>query len=205
MNKWIRRRRNTLGYGVQSPSDFYFVRHVLRETLPYYAYEALHEAVGTHDTSCTPRDEAVLRLLFRLANHVRPATILHVGCDTPLIAYSMQLACPKARVIGIAGDGGHDQLEEALQVLGTVELMHIAHTHHYRELVQQAMPHMRSKTLLIMEGIDIDKAKHAWWEELRQSPLTGVSYDLGSMGLLFFDKNRYKDTYWVSMRNLIGR
>lgn len=42
MNKWIRRRRNTLGYGVQSPSDFYFVQHVLREQSSYYAYEAIH-------------------------------------------------------------------------------------------------------------------------------------------------------------------
>ena len=202
MNKWIRRRRNTLGYGVQSPSDFYFVRHVLRETLPYYAYEVLHEAVGTHGT---PRDEAVLRLLFRLVNHVRPTTMLHVGYGTPLASYSMQLACPKAHAINITGDAGPDQLAEALQTLGTVELMHITHTPHYRELVQQAMPHLCSKTLLIIEGIDTDKTKHAWWEELRQSPLTGVSYDLGGMGLLFFDKNRYKDTYWVRMQSLIGR
>ena len=41
-NKWIRRKRNSLGFGVQSANDFYFVQHVLREQLPYYANPEKH-------------------------------------------------------------------------------------------------------------------------------------------------------------------
>lgn len=204
MNKWIRRKRNTLGYGVQSPSDFYFVRHVLRGKSHYYAYDKLHEAVKGSDDKGTLYDEEVCRLLFRLTDYVHPEVILQVGIAPQLAAYSMTLARPTARHIIIdTRTTGNDEVKtfvQTLQETGKIELLHVAHTPHYKEIVDLALPHVCNKTLLIIEGIRESKEKRMWWERLKQSALTGVSYDLGAMGLLFFDKTRYKDAYWVTMR-----
>ena len=65
MNKWIRRKRNSHGYGVQSPSDFYFVQHVLREEMPYYGYSELQQAEGEFSTSLPRYSMSINRLLFR--------------------------------------------------------------------------------------------------------------------------------------------
>ena len=203
MNKWIRRKRNTLGYGVQSPSDFYFVRHVLRGKSPYYAYAELHEAVKRSSTKNAP-DEELCRLLFRLTDYVHPEVILQVGTAPELAAYSMALARPTARHIAIdAGKKGDDEVRtfaQTIQETAQIELLHVARTPYYKDIVTLALPHVCNKTLFIIEGIRESKEKRMWWKGLQQSPLTGVSYDLGTMGLLFFDKTRYKDAYWVAMR-----
>ena len=43
ISDWINRQRHNRGYGVQSPSAFFFVTQVLKERLPYYAYPILEE------------------------------------------------------------------------------------------------------------------------------------------------------------------
>lgn len=50
------------------------------------------------------------------------------------------------------------------------------------------------------KGIDADTDKRAWWKMLQESQHTGVSYDVDSVWLLFFDKARYKDRYWISLK-----
>ena len=78
-NKWIRRKRNSLGFGVQSANDFYFVQHVMREQLPYYAYAEIHRLMQLCPTEHADYPEENIRLLFRLANFIHPRTIIEVG------------------------------------------------------------------------------------------------------------------------------
>lgn len=220
INKWIRRRRNSWGYGVQSPSDFYFVQHVLRERTPYYAYAALEELATTCESHPPHYTCKVITLLFRLANHVHPDTIVEVGAG--LSAYAMAMACPSAQSIAIAKPEACDEIlqqliarypqveikrgdemaifTELLRKQPSLGLLHIAHTPHYREVMDAALPNVTDRTLIIIEGIRDSKEKLVWWESLQKSPLTGISYDLGSIGLLFFDRARHKNTYWINLR-----
>ena len=91
-NKWIRRKRNSLGFGVQSPSDFYFVQHVLREQLPYYAYAEIHRMAKQNSTEGADYPEEIIRLLFRLTNHIHPQTIIEVGTGSGLSACAIAMA-----------------------------------------------------------------------------------------------------------------
>ena len=68
------------------------------------------------------------------------------------------------------------------------------------EVMDAALPNVTDRTLIIIEGIRDSKEKLVWWESLQKSPLTGISYDLGSIGLLFFDRARHKNTYWINLR-----
>ena len=61
---WINRKRHNRGFGIQSPSAFFFVTQVLKEKLPYYAYEEL-DAIAIE---CGGMNREACRRLFRIAN-----------------------------------------------------------------------------------------------------------------------------------------
>ena len=71
---WLRRLRHSRGFGIQSPTDYAFVRYVVCEPWPYYAYDTL----GQGDDWLTRR---LGRLYFRLANWRQPATIVTNGYE----------------------------------------------------------------------------------------------------------------------------
>ena len=45
---WLSRIHRVWGFGIQSPTDYAFVRYVVNEHWPYYAYEEL-TAIGRQD------------------------------------------------------------------------------------------------------------------------------------------------------------
>lgn len=217
-NRWIRRKRNSLGFGVQSPNDFYFVQHVLREQSAYYGYSDLHKLIQSASTDAPIYPETIYRLLFRLANFVHPSVIVEAGTGSGLSACAMILGHPMGRCItldkstkAIDDIGTFPQVtiesgdeialfDRIIEEIGTIEMLHIAHTEHYATIVEHALPHVCNKSLFIIEGIHDNPEKRLWWKQLRESPYTGVSYDLSTTGLLFFDKTRYKDSYWIDLK-----
>ena len=95
---WLRRIGHCRGFGIQSPSDYRFVRYVVNEHWPYYAYEKL----GTGDDWLRCK---LGRLFFRLANYLQPDSIadllgyedyLHAGCRKAAISRDL---LPQANLI----------------------------------------------------------------------------------------------------------
>jgi len=66
---WLSRIFHCRGFGVQSPTDYRFVRYVVNEHWPYYQYAE----VGQDDDWLT---QHVGRLCFRLANWRQPKTVV---------------------------------------------------------------------------------------------------------------------------------
>lgn len=212
-----------MGYGVQSPNDFHFVQHVLREKLPYYAYSTLKEFSRDLSRYHPSNPVAIDQLLFRLANHVHPTLMIEVGAGTSALALS--LACPTARCVAITEDDAlnssiwehatrdlqievktGDEMAIFLQLLHDhqeIGMLHIAHTSRYREILEAALPHVTDDTLIVIEGIRESKEKVVWWESLLESPSTVICYDLGNVGLLFFDRSRHKNTYWINLKKRV--
>lgn len=65
---WLKRVGHCRGFGIQSPTDYRFVRYVINEHWPYYQYALL----GRHDEWLTRK---VGRLYFRIANWLQPSAI----------------------------------------------------------------------------------------------------------------------------------
>lgn len=85
---WIRRIRHCRGFGIQSPTDYRFVRNVINEKCPYHAYEEL------------PAGDDWLRrklgkLYFRLANDRQPSNVI----DKVGMMDYVQAGCKKARKV----------------------------------------------------------------------------------------------------------
>lgn len=84
---WLRRAGHSRGFGIQSPTDYHFVRYVVNEHWPYYAYAALGRADGW-------QRRKLGRLYFRLANHFQPAVVL----DLVGVGEYVQAGCRKSVV-----------------------------------------------------------------------------------------------------------
>lgn len=66
---WLRRIWHCRGFGIQSPTDYRFVRNVINETWPYYAYDDLADEADW-------LKRKLGRLYLRLANDRQPRRVI---------------------------------------------------------------------------------------------------------------------------------
>ena len=83
---WLSRIHKCQGFGIQSPTDFDFVRTVVNEHSPYYAYDHIK-------ASCWYQRH-LGQLYLRIANWRQPSTIL---TDDYLLWF--QAGCRSARIL----------------------------------------------------------------------------------------------------------
>ena len=162
---WIRRVHRCRGFGIQSPTDYSFVRYVINEHWPYYAYDQLNG-----DDWLTSK---LGRLYFRLANWRQPSTMIQdeyqrywqAGCiETNFVPIINKVEL--ARVLVEDYDGWEALLSKCDQ-----------------------------KSVIVVEGIWRDWER---WHKLEADENTGVTFDLYYCGIVFFDKNRFKQNYIIN-------
>jgi hypothetical protein len=88
---WISRIHRCRGFGIQSPSDYRFVRYVIDERWPYYAYERLGSGDGwlAKKIGC---------LCFRLTNWRQPKNVI----DLIGVADYVKAACKDVQIVTVA-------------------------------------------------------------------------------------------------------
>ena len=208
LGDWINRKRHNGGYGIQSPSSFFFVTQVLKERLPYYAYPMLDKAVGGNR-----RRRRHFRELFRITNHHSPANCISVGSATA--ACTMLLARPSVAHYAIAPaemtDGRRDLLDEMgcniahsteqlpaiIEKVGEIGMLYVdaSATDDAYALLRAALPHTNKNSIVVVDGINRNKSIQEWWQQLVADSATVITYDMYSYGLLLFDKERIKQHY----------
>ena len=206
LGDWINRKRHNRGFGIQSPSAFFFITQVLKERLPYYAYPTLDKAVGGGRAW-----KRHLRELFRITNYQRPNNCISVGAADA--ACAMALARPSATHHTIAAAkmtaetqqllserGCHildstRHLPAIIKQMGTVGMLYINATNEAYPFIKAALPHTNNNSLIVVYGINRNNTIREWWQQLINDSATVVTYDMYSYGLLFFDKEKKKQHY----------
>lgn len=166
---WLCRFPHSCGFGIQSPTDYAFVREVVNEHGLYYAYRefsefgenSLHKKLG--------------KLYFRLANWRQPSMMLQDEYERYWLA-----GCKKI------------QWATALTHL---ELGRMTLDGNYREEFHQLCNMTDHASVLVIEGIYRD---WDFWHEIEKNVRVGVTFDLYYCGIVFFDKTRYKKNYKVN-------
>lgn len=166
---WLSRISYSLGFGIQSPTDYAFVRYVINEHWPYYAYKDLDAM--TNDSL----KRKLGRLYFRLANWRQPSVMKRDEFEPYWSA-----GCRKTKMMDMV-----DRME-----LGRLPL-----TGDYRQLMSDIYPHVDCQSVLVIEGINRD---WDFWKEIEQDARTGVTFDLYYCGIVFFDTKRHKKNYKVN-------
>ena len=165
---WLSRLNHCRGFGIQSPTDYWFVRYVINEHWPYYRYSEL----GKGDKWLTRK---LGRLYFRRANWRQPKTYLCNGYQTYL-----QAGCGTAMI--------NKSTEHADMILLKME-------NDYRRKIIDIFNKVSETSILILEGIWKDRS---FWETVVADNRTGVTFDLYYCGIVMFDKKRHKKNYIIN-------
>ena len=165
---WLSRVNHCKGFGIQSPTDYSFVRYVINEHWPYYQYEE----VGKDDDWLTRK---LGLLYFRIANWLQPKVIMSDGYQDYL-----QEGCKTAMF--------NDQAE-------TIDLVHLKLNGDYRSRVPNIYNKVNARSVMIIEDIRKDMS---FWREVTNDEHTGITYDLFYCGIVMFDKGRHKMNYIIN-------
>lgn len=184
---WLRRIKYCRGFGVQSPSAYRFIRYVINEHYPYYAYDELRKELPRLDSLTRKRME----LYFRVANYRQASLWLDYSRRDDTIAIYVGRGCNATRVRNIA--------DSQQPVSGDkIEVLRICPIAGCEALLEAALQKTDDHTLFIIEDIGYNDTAKRMWQTLLESALTSVSYDLYYLGIAFFDRKRYKNNYIVN-------
>lgn len=183
---WLKRCTHCRGFGVQSPSAYRFIRYVINEHYPYYAYEELKE----HMNMLSKHQHKLGRLFFRLANFWQPDFCY---CDQPQFLKYAQAGSHRMKSGAIS-----EFLEKSAfhcvpntdRILIWVDLEYAA------DVLDELLTKCTSQTLLVVNGIN--NKNHALWKKLQADVQVGITYHLYYCGIVFFDKSVYKQHYEVN-------
>ena len=184
---WLRRIKYCRGFGVQSPSAYRFIRYVINEHYPYYAYDELRKELPRLDSLTRKRME----LYFRVANF-RQASLWLDFCErNDVIATYVGRGCHATQVRRIT------DLQQ-ITADARIEVLRICPTAGSEAVLEAALQQTDDRTLFIIEDIGYNDTAKRMWQKLLESDLTSVSYDLYYLGIAFFDRKRYKANYVVN-------
>lgn len=184
---WLRRIKYCRGFGVQSPSAYRFIRYVINEHYPYYAYDELRKEMPRLDSLTRKRME----LYFRVANF-RQASLWLDFCErNDVIATYVGRGCHATQV---------RRITDLRQITADdrIEVLRICPTAGSEAVLEAALQKTDDHTLFIIEDICYNDTAKRMWQKLLESDLTSVSYDLYYLGIAFFDRKRYKANYVVN-------
>lgn len=246
--------RNGKGHGMHSPALFGFVLHVLNNKsgyVPPVEIETLRKAL-LHDTRTLEiedfgagsrvakkrqrtagelarsaiKPKRYAQLLYRLARHYQPQTILELGTSLGITTAYFAQASPSARVISIEGSesiaavaaenftklelknieqkiGNFDDLLPAVvQQLWSIDLAFVDGNHRYGPTLNyfhQLLPAMRNDSILVFDDIHWSEEMEKAWLEIQQHPAVKCTVDIFFLGFVFF-RQEFKEKQHFSVR-----
>ena len=245
---------NGKGHGIHSPFVFDFMTHVLNDRGPYPAWAAIEElrgrllrddrlvriedmGAGTAGSGAGVRSRKIAdiarraakprrlgQLLFRIAHHYQPATVLELGTSLGLSTAYLATGAPAAHVISIEGSesireaaaenlrslglapelvqGNFDEvLGPLLSRIGPVGLAFVDGNHRYEPTLRyfhSLMAQMSAPAVLIFDDIHWSADMERAWAEIRADSRVYMTIDLFFIGLVFLrDEFKIKQDFTI--------
>lgn len=181
---WIHRMGYSRGFGVQSPSAYSFIRYVLTEHYPYYAYDELKMRFKSFDHATKKKG----RLYFRLANYAQASHWFdyHLA-EQPYAAYVHE-GCRKTVFQAIDGK----------TIPNAFRIARLSMSEDYQAVYEALCKVATDDSILILEGINDNKDTKAFWKRVQESQKATRTYDLFLCGIIVFDTSKHKHHYIVN-------
>lgn len=181
---WIHRMGYSRGFGVQSPSAYSFIRYVLTEHYPYYAYDELKMRFKSFNHATKKKG----RLYFRLANYAQASHWFdYHSAEQPYAAYVHE-GCRKTVFQAIDGK----------TIPNAFRIARLSMTEDYQAVYEALCKVATDDSILILEGINDDKDTKAFWKRVQESQKATRTYDLFLCGIIVFDTSKHKHHYIVN-------
>ena len=181
---WIHRMGYSRGFGVQSPSAYSFIRYVLTEHYPYYAYDELKMRFKSFDHATKKKG----RLYFRLANYAQASHWFdYHSAEQPYAAYVHE-GCRKTIFQAIDGK----------TIPNAFRIARLSMTEDYQAVYEALCKVATDDSILILEGINDNKGTKAFWKRVQERQKATRTYDLFLCGIIVFDTSKHKHHYIVN-------
>lgn len=181
---WIHRMGYSRGFGVQSPSAYSFIRYVLTEHYPYYAYDELKMRFKSFDHATKKKG----RLYFRLANYAQASHWFdYHSAEQPYATYVHE-GCRKTVFQAIDGK----------TIPHAFRIARLSMTEDYQAVYEALCKVATDDSILILEGINDNKDTKAFWKRVQESQKATRTYDLFLCGIIVFDTSKHKHHYIVN-------
>ena len=244
---------NGRGHGVHSPFVYEFITRVLNDDRYFYAYETIErirqelltdvreielEDFGAGSrvkktnirrvsdiarSSLKPKKYG--QLLFRIADHYAPASILELGTSLGITTAYFAMAKKDAKVITMEGarsvaelagnnfeklglaniellTGNFDTtLTSAIAKAGQVDLAFIDGNHRYEPTIRyfkEMLPSIHPYSMLIFDDIHWSSEMEQVWKEIQEHASVTLTIDLFFIGIVLFRKeNKAKQHFTI--------
>ena len=197
---WLRRVRYSRGFGVQSPWAYRFIRYVVNEHYPYYKYEHLAEQIYGIDKTT----RKLCKFYFRLANYQQAHTFVDCYPTSSCYKIYVDAGCQKANYHRITEATSEEELIHLFSNIGEYSMLRVPLVANYRTVVDKALDHLPSSSVLIIENIKRDRDAQKYWSELISDSRTGVSFDLYYCGVLFLNNDMVKQSVYRKFLKIQG-
>jgi len=154
------------------------------------------------------------QLLFRMANHYRPNTILELGTSLGITTGYLALGNQEANVITMEGSVAiaekalenfrdmnlknvklvqgnfDDTLSKVLSALGRIDMAFVDGNHRKvptLDYFRQLIQIMSAESVIVFDDIHWSREMEEAWEQIRQDPRVTLSIDLFFIGFVFFN------------------
>lgn len=175
-------------------------------------------------TALKPKKYA--QLLFRLAKHYRPNTIIELGTSLGITTAYLSVANPSASLTTIEGSqaikqvadenfsklelsniqslrGNFDHvLPQVLQQLPAVDMGYIDGNHRYTPTLDyfgQLLEKSHNETILVFDDIHWSKEMESAWQAIQHHPSVRCTIDIFFLGFVFF-RQEFKEKLHYNIR-----
>ncbi|MBR6980046.1 MAG: hypothetical protein IKH88_09465 [Prevotella sp.] len=185
---WLGRIGHCRGFGVQSPTDYRFVRYVINEHAPYYAYDDLSRRLPALDGLT----RKMCKLYFRLSNHCQAVYFIDVKPVNEAYGIYVKAACGKTQKLDL------HLMDEALVPFDTPFLARAECCEDNMGVIRHLLEQADDHCVVVVEGIKESRQSKACWKALQAAEQAMVTYDLYYCGIIITTKKRYKKNYIIN-------
>jgi hypothetical protein len=179
------------GFGVQSPFAYSFITEIVNQTGLYYNYCELDKLYGANGNIRS----RLAKLYFRLTNYCQPNVVVEYCTSTDSLEKAFHLA----------HDGiDFKRLDSSIidvpyvENLTNIDIFRVVLDNYFRVVFERLLLKVTSNSVFILEGIHDNNETKAFWYEVVENKNVVVTFDLYYVGIVFFNKDYYKQNYVVN-------
>lgn len=239
-------------HGIHSPFVFHIQHKIIDEKIPFYSFDDIEsvraklllsqQEITVKDFGAGAKSNANKKvkikqiasrslkppkdaqLLFRLAYHFKPQTILELGTSLGITTAYLGKACPNAKIISIEGAPSVakvasvnlkkldvlnvkqeigafvDKLKPVMNEFEKLDFVFFDGNHRYQatlDYFEACLPKADEDSIFVFDDIYWSSEMQKAWERIKQHPSVSITVDVYTMGIVFFKKDQAKEDFTV--------
>lgn len=168
------------GFGIESKTDYDFLRSVIKEKTPYYIYKEWEKRYP----DATTKDTRLAKLTLRICNSIQPTNAYIYGNATSITREAINNACPTTLI---------ETNEKPYFKLRTLNIKTMIEHGCVIEMIPHDMDSVNNHVAIVITHIN--SANAPLWEKVANMPI--ITYDMRDIGIAVMRKGRYPEHYKI--------